>query len=78
MTRSAILSSLLLFGAAVGWVKFSPPLPGESRTPNTFMSTQTARRMRERTMPLSCAVIGLAMLVFGMRRRPEAKSATGA
>lgn len=72
MTRSAILSSLLLFGAAVGWVKFSPPMPGESRTPNTFLSTQTARRMRERTLPLGCAVVGLAMLVFGMSRRTVA------
>lgn len=71
MTRSTILSSLLLFGAAVGWVQFSPPRAGESRTANTFLSTEAARRMRERTIPLGCGVLGLAMLVFGLRRRAE-------
>ena len=75
MTRSTILSSLLLFGAAVGWVYFLPPTAGESRAANTFLSTETARRMRERTLPLGCAVLGFAILVFGLRRRETGSAA---
>lgn len=69
MTRSTILSSLLLFAAAVGWVKYPPPMGRESRTVQTIFSTDGARRLRERTIPMACAVLGLAFLVFGLKKR---------
>lgn len=75
MTRATILPALLLIGAAFGWIQFTPPRPGEGRTANRFLGTEVARRLRERTAPLGCAVMGLALLVFGLRRR-ESESST--
>jgi hypothetical protein len=74
MTRTTILTSLLLFGAAFGWVRNPPPVGRESRTVQSILSADGARRLRERTIPLGCAVLGLACLVFGWNRRETAGS----
>lgn len=69
MTRTAILSSMLLFAAAVGWAKYPPPMGRESRTVQTILSADGARRLRERTIPMACAILGFAALVFGWKKR---------
>lgn len=69
MSRTAILSSLLLFAAAVGWLRYPPPLGRDSRTVQTILNADGARRLRERTIPFGCAMLGLAFLVLGWKKR---------
>ncbi len=74
MTRHTLLTSLMLFVAAAGWVYCPPPLAGEGRTMRLFVSPEAASRLRERTVPLGCAVLGLAILATGLRRHTEPES----
>lgn len=74
MTRQALLTSSMLFVAAAGWVHCPPPLAGEGRTMQALMSPGAATRLRERTIPLGCAVLGLAILAAGLLRRIEPES----
>lgn len=73
MTRQTLLTSLMLFVAAAGWVCYPPPV-GTGRAAQSFVSADAVQRLRERTVPLGCAVLGLAFLAAGLRRRPELES----
>ncbi len=69
MNRTSLLSSLLLFTAAFGWMRYPPPLNSTSRVTRTFLSVERARRLREQTIPVSCALLGVAVLVGGWERK---------
>ena len=83
MNPRVVLSAMMLFGAAAGWIYYPPPLAGDremaalaphqlrddGRVAKTLLNQDAARRYRDRVIPLGCIVLGLGVLLAGIVRR---------
>jgi hypothetical protein len=67
MNSRFVLTAMLLFVAAAGWIYQPPPLANERYHPET---QNRLRRLRDRTIPIACVVLGFGILVAGMTHKP--------